>query len=687
MNKAKKKSAIILILLVAMVTMSSVISVFAISSEFVLAAAKTNVKRGDSVLLTVKTKQINEVKGGFNAYSGTLGYDTVVFSKGETKTSVAGWAYVYNPSANTFLGNDPTGMDFKSTDIDVFTVVLEVLDSAPLGPTTVDLSKLRITDGAFRNIVLEDASITLNIEEKAAVETPKSSNNKLSELTVDKGSLNPVFNTDTTVYNVSVENDETSINVGGKVQDALSSILSGTGSHELKEGSNVIKVVVKAEDGKERTYTINVTRKPKEVLPGKSDVNTLEDLKVKDDKGNDVALSPAFDKNKPDYSVKVPEGIDSIDVSGIVTDPGSTIVSGGGKHTLKDGQNVIEVVVRAEDGTEKKYTITVDKPADTTPDPNPGDGTGDGTGNGNGDGNNNNNGNGDGNGTGTGNNAGSTDITINNNNNNNNNNSNDNKNSNSSDSKSSNNFISELQGLGNLNTPFDKNNNKYTTTVGKEVTNLNLSVVLEDPNAKYRVLGSDNLKIGSNTVIVEVTAANGDVKEYEIEVVRTAEESSALLSTMSIGGYAINPGFREDIMFYQLVVDHEVSTLGISATSKHGGASVNIAGNNKLHPGLNYVKVSVSANGQMNTYIVEVIRENPPVSVNYLPWIISGITGFIAVVLMILLAYKSRPNTPQAPQPPQYPYYPVQPPYPYPTQQHYPTVQPDQGNVPGYFKQ
>lgn len=657
MNKAKLKSAIIVILLVAAVTMTSVFSVFAVASEFILSAATTNVKRGESVVITVKTKDIADVVGGFNAYSGTLGYDSAVLSRGESKTSVAGWNFVYNPAANTFLGSDPTGMDFKKTDIDVFTVKFEVLESAPLGETEVKLTNLKITDSKFKNIGLVDKSIKLNIQEKEEVAPPKSSNNKLATLTTDGITLVPAFSPDTLTYNVTVENDVLEFNLAATVQDGKASIVSGTGNHKLNVGNNVIKVVVKAENGSERTYTINVNRKdvsgPSE--PDKSNTNTLDNISVKDDKGNDLALSPKFDPNKPNYDIKVNEDTGSIDISGIPTDPGSEIISGGGNHVLKDGENVIDIVVRAEDGSERTYTITVDKPAkgnptpDPTPTPNPGDqGQGQGQGQG--------------------------DIYVNN--------------------SSSNNFITNLQGFGNLNEPFDKNVTHYTTTVGKEVKDLSLQVTLEDEGATYRIIGADNLKPGLNKVIIEVTASNGDVRQYVIDVYSSESESSALLSSISVGGYAINPGFREDVMFYTLYVANDVTTLGISATAKHGGASVNISGNNKLNPGLNYVKLSVTANGQMNTYMVEVIREDKPASVNIIPWVISGITGFVAILLLLILAYKSNPKGQQpmyyqAPQPVVMPQ--VQPVY-YPAPQAQQNtqsipVQQNPNDTPGYFKQ
>ncbi len=632
MNKMNIKSIVVVLLLVVLISISSVFHIFAISSEFLITANKTTVKRGETVTLTVKTRSINEVKGGFNAYSGTLYYDSSQLSRNVVESSVPLWSFALNPANNKFVSTDGSGMDFKKLDLNVMSIELAVLDSAPLGATEIKLSDLRITDGAFTNIVLPDAKITINIEDKGAVEVPKSSNNKLGSLSLSGIPLSPSFSADTLTYTMSVENSVSDFILSATTQDSKAVIVSGTGAKILKEGNNTFTVVTKAEDGTLKTYTINVNRKGSTPVVEKSKDDSLKALTVTDGKNN-IPLSPSFSSSNTNYTASVGKDVSSIDVSGLLNDPKSTIVSGGGNHVLKEGTNVISVVVRAEDGTEKTYKITVEKPK---ADANGGDtGAGDTTGGNNSNGgdtgaggttggNNTNGGNTGGDNTNGGNTNG--DININNNN----------------SSQSSNNFVVDLQGLGNLNQPFDKNTMRYSSTVSTTVEKLDLHITLEDPNARYEIMGHDSIKPGMNQVIVRVIAVNNEVRDYVIDVLCTDQVNSTLLSSISVGGYAINPGFREDVMFYTLYVTDQVSTLGVSATSKYGGATINISGNDRLHSGLNYIKIVVSANGQMNTYVVEVIKEHVAPKVNYTPWIIAGISGFIAIVLLILLAFKSR---------------------------------------------
>lgn len=85
----------------------------------------------------------------------------------------------------------------------------------------------------------------------------KSSNNNLSSLIVSNGEL--VFSKDILIYDVVVNSDVSEIKVDAVSEDAKSSI-KGIGTHTLNFGNNVIEVIVTAEDGTVKTYTINVLR-------------------------------------------------------------------------------------------------------------------------------------------------------------------------------------------------------------------------------------------------------------------------------------------------------------------------------------------------------------------------------------------------------------------------------------------
>jgi len=93
--------------------------------------------------------------------------------------------------------------------------------------------------------------------------------NNLSALTVSEGSLSPAFAINNLAYTVDVDNSVISIQVTATVEDSLASIeingtatVSGVSSAaiNLAVGANSITVLVTAESGDSRTYTITVTK-------------------------------------------------------------------------------------------------------------------------------------------------------------------------------------------------------------------------------------------------------------------------------------------------------------------------------------------------------------------------------------------------------------------------------------------
>lgn len=92
---------------------------------------------------------------------------------------------------------------------------------------------------------------------EATTTEERSSNCNLVSLQVTPGTLEPEFSYDVTEYTVNLEEDETSIVVSAEVEDSTAST-NVTGADELKPGSNAVKVIVTAENGAVKIYTINV---------------------------------------------------------------------------------------------------------------------------------------------------------------------------------------------------------------------------------------------------------------------------------------------------------------------------------------------------------------------------------------------------------------------------------------------
>ena len=95
---------------------------------------------------------------------------------------------------------------------------------------------------------------------------------------------------------------------------------------------------------------------------------TLSGLALEDGTGNGITLDPAFAPGTTSYTAAVVNRIDTVtltatknedDATVAITDDDDTATPGEAEFTLGEGENIIEVVVTAEDGiTTSTYTIT-----------------------------------------------------------------------------------------------------------------------------------------------------------------------------------------------------------------------------------------------------------------------------------------------------------------------------------------
>lgn len=98
---------------------------------------------------------------------------------------------------------------------------------------------------------------------------PLSADNSLSSLKLSSGTLSPSFQYSVTSYTATVGYDVTSVVVSAKTSNEKATIesVTGNGTVSLSVGENVIKIVVKAENGVKATYTITVTRQAQSSEP------------------------------------------------------------------------------------------------------------------------------------------------------------------------------------------------------------------------------------------------------------------------------------------------------------------------------------------------------------------------------------------------------------------------------------
>ena len=176
-----------------------------------------------------------------------------------------------------------------------------------------------------------------------------SNNADLSTLVVEGHSLSPTFSPETTHYSVSVANSVTSVNITASPSQEGASV-SGTGQKTLSSGVNTFQIVVTAESGITKTYTVEVTRRS-------NDAN-LSSLKVGGNPG--YTLSPSFNPGITTYYVSVPFTDSRTEIIATPSSDSAT-VTGTGYQNLSPGINVHEIIVTAEDGNTKVYTVRIRK--------------------------------------------------------------------------------------------------------------------------------------------------------------------------------------------------------------------------------------------------------------------------------------------------------------------------------------
>lgn len=444
-----------------------------------------------------------------------------------------------------------------------------------------------------------------------------SSNNKLSNLEVIDQNLSPAFSPEQTSYSVTVDSNTSKVIIQGSASVATSTV-TGLGTKNLVTGTNTFNIDVEAENGDVKTYVIVVTKKA-------SNDSSLKSLSI-----SEALLNEAFVSSKTNYTASVGNTVDTIHVAAIANDPKAKSVTGTGEVKLKTGANTINIVVTAEDNTTTTYTIVVDREKsknanlsnialsngytlDQTFAPNTTSYTAtvpnsmskilisatkeDETA------------------TVTG--AGEINLSTG-----------DNEINitvvaeDTSVKKvykvkifrsySSNNYLSNLTSTDGLITPtFEKTTSNYTLTVPYEVENANINATSEDSNATVQITGNNNLSVGVNKASIIVTAENGDINTYYVDITRQPSSNNYLsdLKVLDSDNNNYISVFNKTTMTYTITVDNSVSSVDIIAVAEDSGTTIKGIGSKTLSVGSNSFTVeSISANGTTRNYIINITR-------------------------------------------------------------------------------
>ena len=197
-----------------------------------------------------------------------------------------------------------------------------------------------------------------NTQKTTSATNKKSSNANLSNLGIKPNDFSG-FKPTITTYNVTVSEDVEEINVYATAQDSKATV-SGTGKKQLESGKNTVSVVVTAEDGTSKTYTININKsenaKNSTKIDNQDESKGLSELKIEG-----LTLEPEFSTNTYEYTTKYIGEDTKLNISAVATDS-KFVVEVTGNEELKEGENIITILVSDSDGENvATYQVIVNK--------------------------------------------------------------------------------------------------------------------------------------------------------------------------------------------------------------------------------------------------------------------------------------------------------------------------------------
>lgn len=276
----------------------------------------------------------------YNDYNANSVSATIRIKSNENRLSslsISGGSINFNPDTTSYSTtiNSPTA-NISATKKDLSSSMTGNLGTVSLNYGT----------NTFRINVTSETGVTRTYVINITRPDSRSKNNYLSSLVVSNTNIS--FNRNTLVYNLSTTSDNVLISA---TKDDNKATVTGTGRFTLNYGSNTYRINVTAENGSTRIYTININREDT-----RSSNNNLKSLTLS--KGN---LN--FKKSTTTYNVDVDKDTTSIKIDASLEDVKSSFESGFGSRTinLNPGNNTIYIKVRSEIGNVKTYTININR--------------------------------------------------------------------------------------------------------------------------------------------------------------------------------------------------------------------------------------------------------------------------------------------------------------------------------------
>lgn len=286
---------------------------------------------------------------------GTISYDASMLTFASSSAG-SGWTATYSSGSKRFTAYRPNGDTAAGT---ILTLKFRA-KSGVSGTTTISATSVKVSTPGGEKSTSASKNVTISqsaTPSKPATPVVQSTDATLKSLTIGEGTLTPSFAAGTTKYSLSVPSTTDRLTINAQKNNTKASV--SIGSYRLTQGDSVpVYIVVTAENGNKRTYTIQVTRE----LPGDyvaSDNALLTSLSA-----SFGSLSPAFNSNTFHYAIDVPYECTKITFKAQTAFQRAKYNVLGNSTLTPGADNVFYAVVMAEDNkTSKVYTVTVRRSA------------------------------------------------------------------------------------------------------------------------------------------------------------------------------------------------------------------------------------------------------------------------------------------------------------------------------------
>ena len=334
----------IICLAIALVLCLSILpmSVFAAASSARITGPDT-VWAGDTITVTFQLSG-TDIYGA----TGKLSYDSSQVTLTETSQTIGSdWMVEMNGDIFTIYDNSLQNPIYGNASI--FTATFKVNETLAVG-TKISIScKDVICSDGHADTAVNTVAYTVRIA------APLSTDNRLTGLTVNNGTLKPAFDPEVTSYKMSVPYAVSKLDLTAVGAEKATVTVNNP---PLKAyGTTKVTITVQAENGDVNIYTISVWRNQDPSYVASSN-NNLESIKI-----DNFSLSPAFTPEITEYIVWLPYETDEVTVKATADDGKATVEVYGGSNLIAGEDNEITVVCTAEDGKQKTYTIIAKRAA------------------------------------------------------------------------------------------------------------------------------------------------------------------------------------------------------------------------------------------------------------------------------------------------------------------------------------